>query len=382
VVATNSATFTATVAPVTPYQTGEVPVVGTVNFAVTGVPTLSCSNVTVSATPPFTATCVLAFPTGAASPYTVTASFVPGNSNFTASTASTTEAVQDFSLSLNSTAPVLITQSYSNQTDPLNPVPITATASALNTAGFSDASNLSYSCSIVPTFQTSSPTGVTCSVPMSAIANFTVTATATATIGSYSLTITASDSSSSLRHAATPLTIQVGTNVATLFLSQGVSGTSTVAFSPATPSHTFTFTCPKIIFGGQSSTQITCTPPASGTLASAVQFTIRTLGSAALTPPTLQGTGTGKVFLAGLFGLPLLLLAGCFTSRSATRKLGRLLAGLLVLAALFQTVGCGGGFTPPAQNTGTAVGTYVVEAVATDQTTNVSYYATINVVVQ
>jgi hypothetical protein len=388
-------TYTATVSSVAPSLNGPIAVAGNVTFTIGGggAPQGSCQSGVVPVMSSI-ATCTVLYSTGSAGAVSVSASFTPspqsGVVNFAApaSATSTTVIVEDFALQFSvggsssaPASPVYVTQGYSNQSDPFDSTTVATILTPLS--GFAD--TVSYTC-LVTAITPTSATGLTCTQAAGGTGvAFVLSASASATVGTYTVAVTAIDplSGSTLSRSTAPLTVLVGSNVPTLFLAQGVSGTANVPFIAGTPADTFSFTCPQVSFAGNSSTQLTCTPiSATGSLTSgSAAFKIGTLGSASLEAPQLSPSS--RIFAATLLGLPLLALAGSFGRRGRLRmRCGRLLALAAMLVALSQAIGCGGGFTVPTRNTGTATGTYVVQAIATDTTTHTSYHAVINVVVQ
>ena len=394
-VATRSVTFTATLNVSAPAAistvSGTVPLAGTISFTSGGNITVpaSCTS-TVSNTPGAAYLCTITYPAGTATSFPVTATFNPSGPNFASSANTVTQTVQDFSIQFVSgttgaaqpfSGPLNVTQSYSSMKDPFNAVP-TLSSVLIPISSFGE--NLSYACSLPV-----AALGLSCSVtPGNGLGPQSVvfTASATATLGTYVATITGSDTVTTALSRSTTLTVNVGGSVPTS-LSPGVTGTVSVPFTVPAPQDTFTFACGQIVLAStqQATSLLKCAPvAATGSLSSgSATFVLSPGTQTSMNLP--QSGASSRIFAATFFCVPLLAFAGCFGRRgSSSRSLFRFLAVLTLLAGVSQTIGCGGGFTLPAQNAASTTGTYLVQVTATDTSlpSRPVYYAVIPVVVQ
>jgi hypothetical protein len=357
-----------------------------------------------------TATCPVSFSPATGGTVTVQATYTPtaGNLNFRGSSTALpqlAEVVQDFSVAFSapaSGAQVLLTQGFSNATDPLAPQKI---AVGLTTAGtFSDQLNLTCtvtntatntpvtdpSCSVSPAYFI--PTAETSGIYTPASTTVTVTASTTAAVGAYTVALTALDSkvSTLAQTTATPVTVYVVGVSTALSLAPGATGTADAVFDTSTPASGKVptklggFTCGSIVpfvngVPGKplaNTGLLTCTGPASAPVTGA-QTTVTISISPVDKTAQLQRSST--ITLAGLLGVPFLALMGWIGGRKASRRNFFRFIGLILLAVgLSYATGCGVGFTPPTQPPGSAIdaGSYYVQVVATDQN-GVQYFAVV-----
>jgi hypothetical protein len=95
-----------------------------------------------------------------------------------------------------------------------------------------------------------------------------------------------------------------------------------------------------------------------------VTVTINTTGT-----QTAQFKNPAGVFAAIWLGMPGIVLIGSLRGKKLSRKtIAQFLGMLLILVALLQGVGCGGGFTRTPTGTGTPTGSYqvLVQGTGTD----------------
>jgi hypothetical protein len=93
--------------------------------------------------------------------------------------------------------------------------------------------------------------------------------------------------------------------------------------------------------------------------------------------------GASSLYLAGVFGVPLLALVGLAGgSKSRRRRVLRYLSLTALGWAMVSATGCGGSFTRPPTPTvsGIAAGNYLVQVVAKDSSGN-TYFAEVPLVV-
>ncbi len=418
--ATQNLTFTATVSQASLGATVTSPT-GSVAFSSSDVSVgapkgtlgLYCGNVTVNAVVggTATATCSVSFPPTTGGAVVVQATFTPAGSNLNFLGSSTiapqlAEVVQDFSIAYTAPVagtPVLLTQGFSNTTDPLSPQKITV---ALATAGtFSDQLNLTCtvtntatgtpvtdpSCSASPAYFI--PTTATSGIYNPATTTVTMNASTTAAVGSYTVVITALDSkiSTLAQTTATPVTVYVVGVSTALSLAPGASGNANALFDTATPASGVAptklsgFACGSIVpfVNGVPGSPLTnngllsCTGPGSVPVTAGGS----TLVEIAVSPveKTAQLERSSTTTLAAFLGLPLLVLMGWVGSRKSQRRnFFRFLGLILLIVGLSYATGCGAGFTPPKTPPGSALpaGSYYVQVVATDQN-NVRYFAVV-----
>ncbi len=360
------------------------------------------------------ASCPVLFPQAyAGDMISVTATY-NGDTNYEMSNMSTLQTVQNFAVAF--TAPtsgtaVLLTQGFSNATDPYNPAPGTITPITVTmtpSGGLTDP--LSFTCSVttltaIPSAQLAANQPVTdpsCSLnppsftptPTSGATPITVTVSAspTAPVGSYLVVITGSDTNvTTLSQATTSLTVNVAGVATALTVAPGVTGTVDVQFSTATGNSSDTlktFACGNVeaIVSGlpsgkpfASTGYLTCTGPSGGVALTVPSTSVQI----AITPTagvTAQLRRSGTMSLAAFLGLPLFALLGwAGTRKSPRRNFFRFLGlVLLMIGTSYAVSGCG---NPPAAAGAapTSVlkpGSYDVQVIATDQN-GAQYYAVV-----
>jgi hypothetical protein len=409
-VATQMVTFTATIVPA---QTGPVAPSGVFKFTTTGSwnPTVPCPTVSVIATGAGTATaiCTAQFPANAES-QTITATY-ENDPNFTGSSSSVAQTVQNFTIAnsvtsaLDTTAtpgPVYLTQGYSTATtsaagtDPFNPTTVRMVVTS--TGGFAD--TLGLACQVRNAISNAVVTDPSCTVSATAhgatgtALTYNVTSSSSTPVGEYAVTLTATDNSTPALASATTLTVYVVGEANILSLAQGASGTENASFNTTTAPVNATFmsfacgTVFDLTAKKQLSTSqiagLTCTGPASVTISGAtppppvttsVPITISTLGTVA------QLQRTSSVSLAAFLGIPLFALMGWVGTRKSPRKnFFRFLGLILLLVGVSYASGCGGSFTSTSQTTSNGIlpGSYLVQVVGTDNAKPANkYYAVV-----
>jgi hypothetical protein len=375
--------LTATVGP-----SAGVPLSGAVTFTDNGAPIAECQTGVPVNPANGTASCITSS-LGFGS-HTIQASYNSDN-NFTASSSSVTQSVQDYALTASPTGTVTVSQRFTNSTDPFSPQAITVAATPI--AGFTG--QLSLSCSVVPV---SAPTGAV--APLCTLGNSTLAITASAqqqpvsvtidagsgstpvaTTGTYNVSITGVDSATGLARVTAAFVVNIRYQAAPLTIVSGATtGNST----------TVDFTLPPNV----GITSILCTSVTGPTLTSSVAPVALSMGCT-FDPLTIAAASTSQdalvtvtvstgaattarvrddksaVVMAGLFGVPLLLLFGFMPGGKSSRKiLLRFLAIAFAAVMVLQGTGCGGGhFTaPPSVSGQTPPGSYniLVEGTGTD----------------
>jgi hypothetical protein len=418
-VATQAVTFTATVVPV---QTGAIVPSGYFTFTSTGSwnPAASCQAAPVApissgaGAGTATATCTASFP-ASASTQTISAAYA-GDPNFTGSSISISQTVQNFSIadavvssssSIATTGPVTLTQGYSTATnsaagtDPFNPTTVKVVVTS--TGAFSDQLNVNCvvtnsihavvtdpSCTMSTT--ATPPSSTTLSGVNGTSSIYTLSASTAALIGAYTVTLTAVDgSTSALSNVAAPLTVYVIGVANPLSLARGASGQENVSFNTFSAPQSDTFTiiaCGTVvpIMNGTvgsplSSPGVSCTSqiPSGGVpIVSGGTTTVAvSISTAGGTTAQLQRSNT--ISMAAFLSVPLLALMGWVGSRKSPRKnFFRFLGLILLLVGASYATGCGGSFTSKSTSasTGIPAGNYLVQVVATDQN-GTSYYGAI-----
>ena len=269
------------------------------------------------------------------------------------------------------------------------------TGTATPASGFPDL--LALSCSVTPAV--TNP--LTCSINPAALANGGGTGTVTVTAGTpsaptpagaYTVTITATDSVvPTLSHSAAVI-VTVINNAAPIGVVPGNAGTTTATFVNGTVNETVTnLSCPTVNGSGLGITippggevpaviGITCAFGAAPVFGqnglASVSVTISTTGTAT----TAQLRSRTGIFATVWFGLPAFVLLGSCRGKKFSRKAILQIGGtLLVLIALLQVVGCGGGFTRTSTTTGTPTGSYQVLVQGTGATDHLTYSAIVPV---
>lgn len=375
--------LTATVGP-----TSGVLLSGSVTFTDNGAPIAECqSGVPVNPTTG-TASCITSS-LGFGS-HTIQAAY-NGDSNFTASGATITQSVQDYTLSASPTGTVTVGQRSTNTTDAFSQEAISVSATPI--AGFTG--QLALSCTVVPVSAPDGAVPPTCilgstSIPITASAQqqpVSVTIDAgtgsnpVATTGTYNVSITGVDSATGLTRTSAAFVVNIRFQAAPITIVSGATSgnTSTVQFSLP----------PNV-----GITTIQCTSVTGPTLTSSVAPVALSMGCA-FDPSTIAAASTSQdvmvtvtvstsatttaklndhrttVVMAGMIGVPLLLLFGLMPCGKSSRKvLLRFMAVAFAVVLVLQGTGCGGGqFTaPPSVSGQTPPGSYniLVQGTGTD----------------
>jgi hypothetical protein len=361
-----SVTFTATVSPTT--------ATGTVNFYDNGSTTSLGSGSVSSGTATLTTS---SLPQGSDS---VTAVYSGDSSDRLSTSAATLVTVTgpDFTIGASPTS-VSVGQSATS-----NPITLTITP----TDGFN--SQVTFSCSGLPTGATCSAAPVTPNGTSASTTSLTVTTGASTPAGTSTVTITGTGPSTS--HTATfSLTVTAVTITLTqttggqLQLTQGQNGTVSFNVGPTTfltgtapnqqTSSPVTYVCV------DPAPETTCTGPGSATQQTSVSFTVVTTApSAAAVHPFGRGTGIlYAILFPGLLGI-------VFTLGSRRRALGGMRMVGLIVALVFSTLwlgSCSGSNSSSTGNSGTPPNTYTltVNATAASGATGTQTF-TLNVVAQ
>jgi hypothetical protein len=432
VYANNSAAYAATLSVNIPANgiplSGTFALSNTSGQAITGSAPCPSQTISGATQSTYTLNCMVTYPTNFAGSDTVTAAFMTADGDFTASNFAVTEGVANFGLSfaLKSATKVTITPGYNNTNDIYfsNPPNTTSLASnqivqvltaSTGSSPIPSTDTFNYTCTVayagpsVPsnyiaptcslsTNQTSLGTNVSATLQAG-------TSASPASAGQYTVTITATDSSTG---AANPLssfqTVSlniVAISTSTSFSFAGVSpDTQSVAFSTSVSGVSLTgFWCPQIqSTSGSMPTGVTTNPfvnqaSSSGTatyLTCAASSTTTVQGSTqvslTVTPiinNTSQKSSSSSMYLAMVFGVPVLGFFGWFGRNKARKSIFRMMALLLLAWGTLTVSGCGGGYTLKTTGSASAptalpVGTYQV-LVAAQDTNNNTYYAVVTV---
>jgi hypothetical protein len=313
--------------------------------------------------------------------YTATVTGTSGTLTETAAVALTVDALGSSPAFTLSGLPVSIASPGSNGTSTITVTP---------SGGFTG--TVALTCAV-----TSSPAGAvdlptcTASQPGTITGTGAVTSTVTintqagTTVGSYAATVTGS-SGNFTETVAVALTVNAAilspaftlSSAPVSIASPGASATSTIT---VTPSGGFTGTvalsCAVTSSPAGAVDLPTCLltqpSPISGTGAVTATLTINTTAAstAALHNPIdglFKFGGGGALVALLLFGLP-----------DRRRKWQSLLGLLLLLVIAYSAMGCGGTASPPAQNTGTTAGNYVVSVTGTSGTAQATTTITVAV---
>jgi hypothetical protein len=311
--------------------------------------------------------------------------------NFTTSTFSVTQLVEDFLLTAKQTPPVMVSQGYTTSTDLFTPQTITLTP--LTVQGFSGTLNLT--CAVTATTTGSNPTKPNCllfqngastttlavvSAGVQSSVSLVIDATNNAGPGIYSVQVTGTDPVSSLTHTTQAFNVTVRATSTGNSITSGATSGNTVTSTFVLPAGVGItgFTCPLIAGTGITTAggvdpktlYITCSfNPTSIAATSTVQTV-----SVSVTISTVSGTKAAlakppSFLFAGLFGIPAFALLGLLRGRKSTRSaILRLMAILVICAAALQVVGCSGSFTnsnTTGTNLSTPPGTYYLQVQGT-----------------
>ena len=310
------------------------------------------------------------------------------------------QTVQDFSLVISSTPPVVVSQGYTSSSDlftaqTISVVPISIQGFA--TATTPTAAPLNLACSVSAVFSpASTPTLPLCSPSKATLAvsgtgaqgavPIVVDAT-NASAGIYTVKETGTDPSTGLIHSASfqvsvvsassPVTVVSGATTGnagnlSFLLPPGVTLSNILCKSVSGPNLTGSVS--------PASLGITCSfnPTSitnSSTNTEAVQITA-TVGTSGTTGGATGGASASNarhtnLWVAGLLGLPFFGLVGLMGGRKSSRSVFfRLMVIAVVCVVAFQALGCGGSFTTlPSNSTGsggkTPPGVYKILVVGT-----------------
>jgi hypothetical protein len=310
------------------------------------------------------------------------------------------QTIQDYALEASPTSTVTVSQRFTNTTDLFSPEPITVSAKPI--AGFTG--DLDLTCTVVPLSAPAGAVPPACSLGSSSLA---ITASAqqqpvavkidagtgstpVATAGTYNVSITGVDQTTGLTRATASFVVNVRYQAPPLTIVSGATtgNTTTVGFSLP----------PNV-----GLTNILCVSVTGPTLTSSVAPVALSMGCT-FNPSTVAPSSTGQnvivtvavstgaatsarvdnsrtaVALAGLFGVPILVLLGFMPGPKSRKVFFRYLGIVIAAAVLFTGTGCGGGsFTaPPSVSGQTPPGSYniLVQGTGTDKQT---YQAVIQV---
>lgn len=379
--------LTASVSP----NSGGVPLSGSVTFTDNGGPIAECSSAVPVNAASGVATCTTSSLTFGS--HTIEAAY-NSDPNFTASTASIAQNVEDYSISAVTSGPVSITQGYTNATDPF--APQTVTVSATSIAGFTGSLTLT-ACNVVPVTAPENAVLPTCSFggssltvpggnPVPVTINTQVSSSSVASPGIYNVSVVAVDSTTGLTRNAAPFPVQVIFQAAPLTIVSGATTGNTTNLQFTLPPNVSLSNIQCVSVTGKTLTSsvapvalsIGCSfnpssIPASTTSQTAqVTVTITTGGTS--TTSRLNDGSRSTLVLAGLLGIPLLALLGFMPNGRKARNLFlRSLVVIFVLGLILQATGCGGGkFTaPPSVSGQTPPGSYniLVQGTGSDKQT-------------
>ena len=376
---------------------------GVVNFTDNNSP-LACSSTTWAVSgSKGVATCKTIFQ--GSGQHSVAASYA-NDPNFAGSTSTPLiQLVQGYTLIASVAGPITITQGFTNTTDPFSPQPVTVTAQSL----FGFTGSVTLACTAAPITAPSGAVPPACTsgaaLPITSSGGGPVPITIDAGSGSaspaspglYQITVTGVDSMTGLIATTQSFSVNViyRSQSAAVAITSGTSGTGSVTFQLPAGVGLSSFQCPTV--GGPtlastvaaSSLFLSCTQFNPSSVASStsmqtasVSVTVNTNGA---TTAKLDEKGMGgTIVVAGLLGIPILVLLGFMPGGKSSRKIFlRYLAIAFVLVTVLQGVGCGGGsFTRQNNSTinTTPVGQYylLVQGKGTDGNT---YEAVLNLAV-
>ena len=348
-----------------------VPTKGTVAITAGGAiadPTCAQAALTAAGAPgTWTATCTTTtLPPGYDS---IQATF-SGDPNFAnQSSAPLTQSVEDFSLTVapvpTNTEGVLLTQGYTNLSDPFSPGGLAVTGNS--TAGYSGTPTMT--CTSVPSAGAPACTFAQSALPISngqTQQSIAVVLDATgATAGTYTVTITAVDSATSLtRTYSFPVTVRAVSTPLVLVSGATSGNVGNVTFQLPGGVTLSNFTCPYI-----SGTGITGNTTAPGKVGVACSIGAASVSGTTVTVPVTVTTnntftsgfaGRNRWWLA-LYGVLMIALLGTLRRKAARVVVFRVLMLLAIGIGILQTAGCGGSFklsTPIATGGTTPPGQY------------------------
>ncbi|MGH9588126.1 MAG: beta strand repeat-containing protein [Acidobacteriaceae bacterium] len=365
-----------------------VPLSGAVTFTDNGAPIAECQAAVPVNPSTGIASCITSS-LGFGS-HTIHAAY-NGDNNFTASSSSVTQSVQDYSLAASASSTVTVSQRFTNTTDPFSPEPITVSASPV--AGFTG--QLALTCNVVAV---SAPEGAVAPACILGSSSMTIAASAqqqpvtvtidagtgstpVASTGTYNVSITGVDSATGLTRTSAAFVVNVRYQAAPLTIVSGATTGNTT---------TVQFTLPPNV----GITSIECASVTGPTLTSSVAPVALSMGCS-FDPSTIAAASTSQVVtvtvtvstslktsallrnnkttvaMAGAIGVPLLLLLGLMPGGKSSRKaLLRFMVIAFAIVVVLQGTGCGGGqFTaPPSVSGQTPPGSYniLVQGTGTD----------------
>ena len=310
---------------------------GTVDLTDSGTAIAGCTGVVVTNGQAMCSTTALQ-----AGTRTITATY-NGDSNFNGSSTTLQQIVEDFSPTVTFTGLVIpgvvtIPQGYTNENQPFGKQ--TITVSATTSTNFSNSLALACSSSQIngqaPTCSTS-PGLISWTNGTASSAVVTVTA-GSAPVGNYTVTITATDTVTGLQYS-TSFRVLITNTVPSIDVRPGPGTTTPVSFVGATNANV-TFSCSQI---APATTGISCSfSPASTTVnpnsSTTVNVTVTT------TTQTSQLSSSARILATLWLGMPAIVLIGSLRFGKLSReKVLQLLGILVIVVALLQGIGCGGG---------------------------------------
>ena len=338
------------------------------NITFTGAGITGCSNVALDMNTESATCSTNALPPGKQD---VVAATYSGDNNYAVVVPTANQTVEYFQLSPSVGFTPLV-QSFDNTNTPYTSKTLTITAMPSPTPAYNG--NLTMTCAVSQPGNDNNGPMPTCSVANTMIpgasgpTDIVFTTSSTTPIGNYTVTITGQD----VADGATPNTTKIAVNVGQLTGSLLVPGNIQVAFV-GTSDMSVNFACAQII--GPNGTvlyipnqtniyNITCgVSPGTTTVSTdpnnPTQVTV-----------TITSTSTQQAelrIIQGIFGMgmPAIVLLGSLRFRKLSRtRILQILGLMLVFFALFQAVGCGGGFTPPPAGS-TPPGSYKMVVVGT-----------------
>ncbi len=407
--ATQSVTFTAVVSPSPNVGPSDQVPPGVVMFTssdTTGLVAAACPN-PVPVAPigggKSAASCTVTFahsstPVGQLSVLAAYSDTADGN--FTSSSSSTPQTVQDFNVAYQVTPPsgsvssntgVFLTQAYSTTSDLFGAATISnmiATSTGYNPS-------LTVACEVFTTNPAAPLPDPSCTptLPQTvAVASgagaqaFVINASVSAPIGAYTVLFTTFDPNfPSVTHTASFPLYVVGTN-ASISLATGASSNQALTFNTSAAGgagdtiSTTGYSCPRIwngtaLLDNSKGAYLTCSGPAVTVTGASTSIQISISAAASTTALNVRTSNT--IYAATFFTVPFLALLGWWgTRRSSRRNLFRFLGMVVLLIGLSFATGCGESVTRASipVTTGLSPGSYLVQVVATGSSGN-SYFA-------
>ena len=269
-----------------------------------------------------------------------------GDPSFQPSATGLTQTVQDFSPSVTADPGVTpgvvsVEQGFTNTSQIFSPQNITYSVAPLY--GYSN--TLALTCNVTPV-------GPGCSFasnPISFVGGMATTTVAidaskSPPVGTYTVTVTAMDATGLTLAHSTTFTVLITNTVAAISITPGSAGSqTTVSFVAPVPTNV-TFSCAQILPAIQG---ISCSfSPGMTTLNPNSPTSVQVTVTAATVAARLN---TPNRILAALWlGIPAVVMIGSLPFGGLSRKkLLQWLGLMLVVIALLQGIGCGGGFVRP-----------------------------------